>query len=285
MVNCLFVSDLHGRPEKYHTLFRVIQQEIPEAVFFGGDLLPLHVPKDLPMGLFIEDTIFSPIKEIQKLTRNKTRFFIILGNDDPRIYEHLFIDADTKGIISYIHEKTIPWKHHYVTGYSYVPPTPFLLKDWERYDISRFVDVGAVSPEKGRRTLPITPDEARYTTIADDLETLSKNAPVEKTMFLFHSPPYDSLLDTIDSAGKMVDHAPLDTHIGSIAIQRFIAEKQPLVTLHGHAHESAQLTGHWMQRFGRTFSFSAAHDGPELAVVRFDTDALHDATRDLITVS
>jgi Icc-related predicted phosphoesterase len=284
-VSCIFVSDLHGRLEKYHTLFRLIQQETPDVVFFGGDLLPLHTPQDVSMGSFIENTIFSPIKEIQKMTRKKTRFFIILGNDDPRIYEHLFIDADAKGIITYVHEKTMPWKHRYVTGYSYVPPTPFQLKDWERYDVSRFVDVGAVSPEKGRRTLPVPPDEIRYATIAEDLETLSKNAPVEKTIFLFHSPPYDSYLDTIEITGKMVDHAPLDAHVGSIAIQRFIAEKQPLLTLHGHVHESAQLTGHWMQRFGSTFSFSAAHDGPELAVVRFDIDALHDATRDLLAVS
>jgi len=237
------------------------------------------------MGLFIEDTIFTPIKEIQKMTRKKTRFFIILGNDDPRIYEQLFINANTKGIISYIHEKTIPWIKQFVTGYSYVPPTPFQLKDWERYDISRFVDVGAVSPEKGQRTFPVPPDEIRYATIAEDLEALSKNAQVEKTIFLFHSPPYDSLLDTIDIAGKMVDHAPLDAHIGSIAIQRFITEKQPLLTLHGHVHESSRLTGHWMQQIGRTYCFSAAHDGPELAVVRFDTDALHNATRDLIAVS
>jgi len=284
-MNCLFVSDLHGRLEKYHALFRLVQQETPDAVLFGGDLLPLHVPQNMPMEQFIKDTLFSPIKNIKKITRSTTRFFIILGNDDPRIYEHLFIAAETKGILSYIHGKTIPWKHRYITGYAYVPPTPFLLKDWERYDISRFVDVGAVSPEKGRRTLPISPDETRYTTIADDLETLAKNAPVENTIFLFHSPPYDSALDTIDSAGKMVDHAPIDTHIGSIAIQRFIAEKQPFVTLHGHAHESTRLTGQWMQRFGKTYSFSAAHDGPELAVVRFDTDALHGATRDLIAVS
>lgn len=284
-MNCIFVSDLHGKREAYHTLFRIIHQEIPDAVLFGGDLLPLHVPQDHPMGSFIEDAIFSPIKEIQKITRKKTRFFIILGNDDPRLYEHLFIDADAKGLVSYIHEKTVPWKNHYITGYSYVPPTPFLLKDWERYDISRFVDVGAVSPEKGRRTLPVPPDEIRYATMADDLETLSKNAPVEKTVFLFHSPPYDSKLDTIDAAGEMVDHAPIDAHIGSIAIQRFIAEKQPFVTLHGHAHESVRLTGQWMQQFGKTYSFSAAHDGPELTVVRFDTDALSKATREVVSLS
>jgi len=219
------------------------------------------------------------------MTQKKTRFFVILGNDDPRIYEQVFINADTKGIISYVHNKTVPYKKQFVTGYAYVPPTPFQLKDWERYDISRFVDVGAVSPEKGRRTLPVSPDEIRYATIAEDLEKLSKNVPVEKTIFLFHSPPYNSVLDTADLDGKLVDHAPLDVHVGSIAIQRFIVEQQPLVTLHGHIHESPRLTRYWKQKFDTTFSFSAAHDGLELAVVRFDTDALQNATRDLIVVS
>jgi Icc-related predicted phosphoesterase len=284
-VNCLFVSDLHGQSEKYRTLFCIISEETPDAVLFGGDLLPLHIPQDLSMETYIKDIIFSPIREIKKKTRNTTRFFIILGNDDPRIYEHIFIDADAKGTISYVHEKTIPWKHHHITGYAYVPPTPFLLKDWERYDVSRSIDVGAVSPEEGRRTLSVSLDEIRYATITDDLETLSKKAPVEDTIFLFHSPPYNSLLDVIDTKGKMIDLAPLDTHIGSIAIQRFITEKQPFVTLHGHAHESARLTGHWKQRFGKTYSFCAAHDGPELAVVRFDTEDLSNATRELHTPS
>jgi len=30
-----------------------------------------------------------------------------------------------------------------------VPPTPFLLKDWEKYDVSAYVDPGCVSPEEG----------------------------------------------------------------------------------------------------------------------------------------
>ena len=225
------------------------------------------------------------MQAMQKTTKNHTRFFVILGNDDPRFYEHLFVDADTNGILSYVHEKTVPCEEFFITGYSYVPPTPFQLKDWERYDVSRFVDVGAVSPEKGRRTIPVSPDEIRDATIAEDLTRLSKNAPPRKTIFLFHSPPYDTTLDAIEVNGKMVDHAPVDAHIGSIAIQRFIAEQQPLVTLHGHAHESTRLSGHWMQKTGKTYSFSAAHDGPELAVVRFDTDALSKATRTLVSPS
>ena len=75
---------------------------------------------------------------------------------------------------------------------------------------------------------------------------------------------------------------PLDVHVGSIAIRRFIEDRQPLVTLHGHVHESARLTGSWRDTIGRTHLFSAAHDGPELALVRFDLGDIASATRELI---
>ena len=237
------------------------------------------------MEEFIETTILGDIRNIQSDFDKKIRFFVIMGNDDPRMYEHLFIDADKAGILDYIHQKTISHKKTYVTGYSYVPPTPFQLKDWERYDISQYVDVGAVSPEQGRRTIDVPLDEIKYSTIAEDLEKLSQQSPATKTIYLFHSPPYHSCLDRADLHGKKVDHAPIDVHVGSVAIQRFIKSKQPLLTLHGHVHESAQITGWWKEKVDRTFSFTAAHDGPELAIVRFDTENLKNATRELIRVS
>jgi Icc-related predicted phosphoesterase len=80
----------------------------------------------------------------------------------------------------------------------------------------------------------------------------------------------------------MVDHAPLDVHVGSIAVRRFIEERQPLLALHGHVHESSRLTGSWKDRIGRTVCLSAAHDGPELAVVRFDPTRPEAATRELV---
>jgi Icc-related predicted phosphoesterase len=70
--------------------------------------------------------------------------------------------------------------------------------------------------------------------------------------------------------------------VGSIAIKRFMESRQPLLTLHGHIHESARLTQSWRDRIERTHSFSAAHEGPELAVIRFDPENLDAATRDLI---
>jgi Icc-related predicted phosphoesterase len=79
-----------------------------------------------------------------------------------------------------------------------------------------------------------------------------------------------------------VDHVPLDVHVGSIAIRRFIEERQPLVTLHGHIHESARLTRAWRQAIGRTACLTAAHDGPALALVDFDPHRPEAASRRLL---
>jgi Icc-related predicted phosphoesterase len=74
----------------------------------------------------------------------------------------------------------------------------------------------------------------------------------------------------------------VDVHVGSIAIARFLRDRQPRIALCGHVHESARLTGAWRDRVGRTHVFSAAHDGPELALVRFAPARPDDATRELI---
>jgi Icc-related predicted phosphoesterase len=169
-----------------------------------------------------------------------------------------------------------------VYGYSYVPPTPFLLKDWERYDVSRYVDHGSISPEEGMRSVDVPGAEQRNATIKDDLDSLVGDDDLKQAIFLFHTPPYGTDLDRAALDGKMIDHVPLDVHVGSIAVRRFIEARQPLLTLHGHVHESARLTGSWRDQIGTTYMFSAAHDGPELATVRFSLEDLGSATRELI---
>jgi Icc-related predicted phosphoesterase len=77
------------------------------------------------------------------------------------------------------------------------------------------------------------------------------------------------------------DISPLDPSI-SIAIRRFIQRRRPLLTLHGHVHESARLTGCWRDRIGPTLLLSASHDRSELALVRFDLEKPEEATRELL---
>jgi Icc-related predicted phosphoesterase len=277
----MFVSDLHGKKRRYNMLFKIIEKEKPDGVFIGGDILPGGFGINSDIDNFLQEVFLSKISRLKR-SRVKTRFFTILGNDDPRVYESILKDAEKDNLIEYVHNHTVSFDSLFVTGYSYIPPTPFRLKDWEKYDVSQYVDVGAISPEKGIRTIEVSKDKLRYSTITEDLKELSKNTPMDKTIFLFHSPPYNSNLDRADLDDKKVDHAPVDVHVGSIAIQRFIQKKQPFLTLHGHVHESTRITGHWKERFGKTYSFNAAHDGPELALVQFRTDDLENATKILI---
>jgi Icc-related predicted phosphoesterase len=283
-LKCVFISDLHGNIKRFKKLFKTIENEKPDGVFIGGDILPNSFSVNGEIKDFLDKEFFNPIKKIRKITDKNIRFFVIMGNDDPRVFEKLFMNADKKKIIDYIHLKTVEFNSFFVTGYSFVPPTPFQLKDWERYDVSRFVDVGSVSPEEGIRTVDVEKDEIRFSTISDDLEKIVKNSQTEKTIFLFHSPPYNSNLDYVGVSSKLVDHAPMDIHVGSIAIQRFIEKKQPMLTLHGHIHETVSLTGIWKEKKGKTFSFSGVSDESNFAIVFFDTEKLEKAERKIFEI-
>ncbi len=283
----MFVSDLHGSVERYGKLISRILAERPAAVFLGGDLLPSHLARLAGGNYSPEEFIatylvpeFSRVRE--EMGKDYPGMFLILGNDDPRSAEEEIERGSSLGLWHYIHGRKAMAHGHPVFGYAYVPPTPFRMKDWERYDVSEFVDPGSIHPTEGFRTVPVPERESKLSTIKTDLENLAGGGDVSSAIMLFHTPPYHTALDRAGLDGKFFDHAPLDVNVGSIALREFIEKRQPLVTLHGHVHESAAITGSWRDKIGRTEMFSAAHDGPELALVRFDLEEPEGATRDLI---
>jgi len=286
--NCFFVSDLHGSLNRYQHLVDCILKEQPAAVFLGGDLLPHPMNfawrTDQNQSDFIIDFLIPEFSVIQsKLGAHYPQIFLILGNDDPRANEPALIQGQDMNLWQYIHGRKVSWEGFTILGYSCIPPSPFMLKDWERYDVSMFVDPGCVSPEEGSRTAGPTGRKIRFTTIAQELEELTDGeTDFLRTILMSHCPPYKCNLDRADLDGKMVDHVPLDVHIGSIAIKKFIKEKQPLLTLHGHVHESRKLTGSWREKFDFTTSISAANETPALALVRFDPRKPAEATLELI---
>ncbi len=285
MSTCIFVSDLHGSIDRYTKLFNLIRDEQPRMVFLGGDLLPSFLaPADSPASdNFVAGFLIHQCARLRAGMGNSyPEIFVIPGNDDLRALEPAFIAGADQQIWHYIHNARVQTGGRQIYGYACVPPTPFRLKDWERYDVSRFVDVGCVSPEEGMRSVEMDPSDIRYGTIQKDLQQLTGNDDLADAIVLFHAPPYNTALDRAALDGVVVDHVAVDPHIGSIAIRRFIEERQPLVTLHGHVHESARLTGRWQDRIGRTYAFTGAHDGPELAVVRFNPEDPGNAVRELL---
>ena len=284
---CFYVTDLHGATEKYKKLFGRILENRPEVVFIGGDILPggagIYKAIDFTHEDFVNDFLISELNVVKnRLGKNYPDIFIILGNDDGRSADAAIIDAAVQGNWNYIHNRRIKKNDYSIYGYNYVNPTPYQLKDWERYDVYRYKEPGAVSPEDGSYSFPIRENEIKFSTIKKDLEFLVRDDNLKNAIFLFHAPPYNTKLDRAVLDRKMIDHVPLDLHVGSIAIRRLIEKKHPRLTLHGHVHESARISGSWKDKIGSTICLSAAYDGPELALIKFKTENLEKATRELL---
>lgn len=87
--------------------------------------------------------------------------------------------------------------------------------------------------------------EKRIETVVSEV-----TAPAERTIFSFHCPPHGSGLDeapelTEDMQLRHAGRAPVP--LGSTAVRAAIERHQPLLSLHGHIHESRGNT-----RIGRT---------------------------------
>lgn len=284
MNTCLFVSDLHGKKSRYEALLKIIKKEKPDFVFIGGDLLP-HKNKNEKQDSeedFITDFLFRKFSQLkEKMDCNYPDIFIIPGNDDQKIRFSKIVEGEKADLWRNLHNRCVVIGKYRFYGYACVPPTPFKIKDWERLDISADINPGCIAPINGFFSFP--PDfDPEKDTIQNELSSLIGEDNLDFSVFLFHSPPFQTVLDYT----MINNHYPKEelsiANVGSKAIRAFIDERQPYITLHGHIHESVGITGEWKQILGRTLSFSAAHDGPELSVVKYD---LHDpmcATRRLI---
>jgi Icc-related predicted phosphoesterase len=59
---CVFVSDLHGRVDRYRKLASVVSEERPAVILLGGDLLPQELRFG---GDFIAEVLRPTFKEIR----------------------------------------------------------------------------------------------------------------------------------------------------------------------------------------------------------------------------
>lgn len=282
MIKSFFVSDIHGDKAKYDKLFYKIECDKPLLVFLGGDLYPSEKEMKRSNELFFEDYFLPKFKKLKaKMKYSYPQIFLILGNEDPMLEEHKFTEKSRENLWTYLHMKTATFMGFNICGYSFIPPSPLLVKDWELYDVSRYIDPGCIHPIDGKRYVNPKRD-VEYSTIKKDLENLFNEVEMEKSVFLFHCPPYNTNLDRAALDNQFFEHVPLDLHIGSIAIKEFIENHQPSLTLHGHAHESTRITGSWKEKIGSTESFNAANDEKLLSLIIFDLKNLLNAERQVL---
>jgi Icc-related predicted phosphoesterase len=90
-------------------------------------------------------------------------------------------------------------------------------------------------------------------------------------IWVIHGPPYNSNLDVLKT----------NTHCGSVAVRNLIEEYKPLLSFHGHIHETVDMSGHFMSKIGDTISLSAGNypSKKKLSAIVVDTNIPENAVR------
>lgn len=115
--------------------------------------------------------------------------------------------------------------------------------DTDDYVFQRQLGTGLLSTQEGFQEIKDWPAYARsLPTLHDELTSLVRPQNMNKTIYVIHMPPARLGLDKCYSG----------VEVGSRAVYDFIKKNQPLLTLHGHIHESPQMTGKWFAKLGKT---------------------------------
>jgi hypothetical protein len=97
--------------------------------------------------------------------------------------------------------------------------------------------------------------EAPEEDLAAKIEAIANQVPdMERTIFNFHAPPYGTGLDeapALDASLRPTHGGAVMKPVGSTAVRDAIRKHQPLLSVHGHIHESRGI-----KRMGRTMAIN-----------------------------
>ena len=268
MPDWFFTSDLHGQGALYEQVVAMTAARRPRAVLIGGDLAPHASGAEgvQRQRVFLQGFLVEFARRLLEGSPG-TRLLLLMGNDDWGANSDC-LDEQDGTLWSVLHGRACNVDGVRVAGLSWVPITPFGLKDWERWE-----DGGEEAPARldgwvsaGRGVEPHRFDPARRSpTIAGALDDLARLGPTGETLFVLHSPPHRTRCDMIATA----------SHVGSRAIRAFIERHQPPLVLSGHIHESPRVSSSYRDVIGRTLVVNPGQFGTSrLCGVWFDPERL-----------
>lgn len=267
MVKIIFTTDLHGSEWKYNRLFEVAADAKVHVVINGGDMLPKN-------GELSQQKVFiaSFLDEHFKKFNDAGIYYLCYpGNDDLMVYDRLFEEVCCKyGFVVPIAQRKHEINGYEFIGLNWVVDYPFRLKDRCRIDTKDYVfekqlGTGLLSTQQGFKELNDWPVYAKtLPTLKDELNKLVRPENMKKAIYIIHMPPASLGLDKCYSGME----------VGSKAVYDFIRENQPLFALHGHIHESPQMTGKWSTKLGRTICIQPGQLD-DFTYVTIDLDSMH----------
>jgi len=268
-----FTSDLHGQGALYEQLLALTAAHRPRAILIGGDLTPHAAGEEglQRQRVFLQGFLVEFARRLREASP-ATDLMLLMGNDDWRA-NHDCLEKHHGELWYVLHGRAARIDGRTVCGCSWVPITPFGLKDWERWeDGEEEVPVrleGWVS--RDGRIEPVRFDPAhRAPTIAEALDALAGLVPVPESVFVLHSPP----------AGTACDMTGSGAHVGSRAIRTFVERHQPPLVLSGHIHESPRVSSSYRDLIGRTIVVNPGQFGTSrLCGVWFDPERVSETLR------
>lgn len=263
-------SDLHGNIPLYEELWRLAKEEEAGAIILGGDLFSLTQPFYRRIQEQIEFTrsYLTPALRAFRSRHPEKTVFLLHGNTDWMTAVDVLDELAHESLVRLLHGRIQPLGgSHRIVGYAHVPPTPFLMKDFERLDLRNAPVPGQRMTSYRSDGLEIVVVDAEehfrsHPSIEEELETLPRPLSLSRTLYVFHSPPFGTGLD-VTRSGEIV---------GSRAIRDFIERHQPCVTLHGHVHEAPEMTGTYADHIGNTLCVNPGQSSSTLHAVVFDLD-------------
>jgi Icc-related predicted phosphoesterase len=143
--------------------------------------------------------------------------------------------------------------------------TESVLKPGNREDLENH------GPGISRVTFPSSTNFIKKFCIENEMKKILENSN-EGMIWVTHGPPF----------GTMNDMIKAKKHVGSSAIRELILKHQPLMTLHGHIHETVDVNkGKFMDTLGKTCCFSSGNAPQKkfVAAVIVDLDNIASARR------
>ena len=268
MSDWFFTSDLHGQGALYEQLVALTATRQPRAVIIGGDLCPHAggVNGVADQRVFLQGFLVEFARRLREASAN-TELLIMMGNDDWSANQDC-LEAHRGQLWQDLHDRVIRIDDVEIAGLSWVPITPFALKDWERWDDGEPETPARLDGWVSRagRLEPFRFDpESRVPTIQDALESMVARCDPERAIFALHSPPQGTRCDMIGA----------DRHVGSRAIRRFIERHHPPLVLSGHIHESPRVSTSFHDTIGSSVVVNPGQFGTaRLCGVWFDPAAV-----------
>lgn len=260
MAPFLFVTDLHGKRWKYERTLSLAREVGAFLVVNGGDMFP-HGRLHGEQARFLREFLDPHLGEYQAAG---IRYLGLAANDDLRVHDGLFDEICGKyPLAADIAGRLVPVGDYDVIGMNLVTDFPFRLKDRARMDCRDFVfppqfGGGILSVPGGWEEIPDWPAYAKgLPTIEEELGALPVPRDPSRAVYVIHGPPASLGLDVCRGGDA----------VGSRATLRFIERRQPLLTLHGHIHESPEVSGVWRALSGRTVCIQPGQAAEGLTVV------------------